>query len=66
MPTPPAAFHEAIAAELDDAALTVAAPARADELRRPAAAERDLAYAAKGRVVGVRARLAAEGVDDVG
>ena len=61
-----AAFHEAIAAELYATALTVADSARADELRRRAAAERDLAGAATGRAVGVRARLAAEGVADDG
>ncbi|SDZ01968.1 hypothetical protein SAMN05660209_04392 [Geodermatophilus africanus] len=57
-----AAFHQTIAAELDDAALTVADSAQADQLRRRAATERDLADGATGRAAGVRARLAAGGV----
>jgi hypothetical protein len=44
-----AAFHQTIAAELDDAALTVADSAQADRLRRRAATERDAADGATGR-----------------
>jgi hypothetical protein len=61
-----AAMHETTAVMVADAALVAVDVQHADDLTGRAALERDLAVVARGRAAGVRARLTAEGVADVG
>ena len=61
-----AALHDATADRLDEEALAATGPVDADALGERAAAERHLAGLARARADGVRARLSAEGVDDLG
>ena len=58
-------MHGDIAALLDEAVLTGVDLTHADALRRRGT-ERHLADVARARAAGVRARLTAEGVNDVG
>jgi hypothetical protein len=61
-----ATMHEATARRLDAAVLTSVDLLYGESLRARAAAERTLALLARARAAGVRARLTAEGVLDVG
>jgi hypothetical protein len=61
-----AAAHEATADLLAEAVLTAVDLAHAEKLRGRSAAERELAALARDRAAGVRARLAAEGITDIG
>ncbi|RBY95835.1 hypothetical protein DQ237_11850 [Blastococcus sp. TF02-8] len=61
-----AALHDATADRLDEESLAAIDATDAEGLRERAAAERHLAGLARARAAGVRARLTAEGVDDVG
>ena len=61
-----AAMHEATAGWLNEAALATVDLLHADALRNRAAAEGGLAGVARARAAGVRARLTAEGVADIG
>ncbi|MGY1696595.1 MULTISPECIES: hypothetical protein [unclassified Geodermatophilus] len=61
-----AALHDATAGRLDEAVLVEVDLPRAEALRARAATERHLAGVARARAATVRARLTAEGVEDVG